>query len=90
VWDVATDDRAFGEHATRCAITVGDRRHLDDEAFDPDLNLERRVVEIQRTPSLDARLDGLEEKPAQSNESPGSAERPPVQVDARVARLNWQ
>ena len=87
VWDVAACDRPLADHTARCALSIGDRRHLDYEASLAQVDLERSVVEVERVPPLDAGLDGLEEKPAQPDERPGSAERPPVQVDAGVERL---
>jgi hypothetical protein len=77
--------RALDGHASRPAVGVRDRPAvLNDEASLRQMDDERGVVEIERLPPLQARVDGLVDAPVQPDKPAASPQRKPVQLDARL------
>ena len=84
----AAEDWAFNGHAARRAVGVRDRPGvLDDEASLRHAHYERGVVEAQRPPALQERVDGLVDAPVQPNQPAAGAEWEPVQLDAGLGSL---
>jgi hypothetical protein len=79
-------DRALDGHPARRAVGIRDRPAvLDDKASLWQAHLERRVVQVQRPPVLQARVDGLPDAPVQLDEPATGTQWEPVQLDAPLA-----
>jgi hypothetical protein len=75
--------RALDEHAARWAVAIGDRPAvLDDVAARWHADHQRGVVEVQRSPVLQARVDGLPDAPVEAHEPAAGTQGEPVQLDA--------
>lgn len=80
---VAASDWAFDRDPSRYSVRVRDGpRVLDHETPLGHSYLKRRVVEIERSPALEARLDGLVYATVEANEASACSEREPVEIDA--------
>src|SRR6266511_3921032 len=79
----AAEDWAFNGHAARRTVGIRDRPGvLDDKASLRHAHDERGVVEVQRPPPLQERVDGLVDAPVQPNQPATRTQRKPVQLDA--------
>src|SRR5215211_4754081 len=84
----AAAHQAFDEHATRRAVGGRDGPAvLDHKAPLGHAHHQRGVVQVERPPVLQERVDGLPDAPVQADEPAAGPEWQPVQLDAGHDRL---